>query len=90
MIIIISIIAIIILVLVFNSGEGATKKAMRGSYNRIKNSTPGMIEEFYLKEALRVRFRSWPDYKLEEFISDCYDIDSLAHKIYTLEQKGII
>ena len=67
-----------------------TKGAMMGSYNGIKNHHPGMPESFYMKEALRMRFRSWPDMKLESFISDCADIDDLIEKIERLEGQGII
>jgi hypothetical protein len=90
MVIIIVIVIIIFLFIFFNSGEGALRKAMMGSYNGIKNMNPGMPDEFYLLESLRRRFRNWPDYKLALFIEDCNDIDDLINKIYNQESKGII
>ena len=70
MVIIIVIVIVFFLFIFFNSGEGALKKAMMGSYNGVKNMNPGMPEEFYLKESLRRRFRNWPDYELELFIEE--------------------
>ena len=71
-------------------GKGALEKVMMGSYIGVKNMTPGMPEEFYLKEALKRRFRNWPDYQLQQFIEDCNDIDDLIEKIYDQESKGLI
>ena len=41
-------------------------------------------------KALRMRFRSWPDYQLESFISDCSNIEDLIGKIKQQESSGII
>ena len=57
-----------------------TRKAMLGSYNRIKNSNPGLPESYYLKTALSMRFRNWSDFQLEAFIIDCHSIDELIEK----------
>ena len=90
LLIVIAIVVIIILFIFFMSGDGVLRKAMMGSYNGIKNMNPGMPDEFYLKESLRMRFRDWPDYKLELFIEDCDDIDQLIKKIYSQESTGVI
>tara|TARA_B100000315_G_C14165980_1_gene402282 strand:+ start:211 stop:468 length:258 start_codon:yes stop_codon:yes gene_type:complete len=67
-----------------------TRKAMMGSYKRVKNAEPGMDEQWYLKMALGRRFRRWPDMELESFVSDCEDIDALIAKIIVCEQSRII
>jgi hypothetical protein len=90
LLIVIAIVIIIVLFIFFMSGDDALRKAMMGSYNGIKNMNPGMSDEFYLKESLRMRFRNWPDYKLELFIEDCNDIDELINKIYNQESTGVI
>ena len=86
---IVIIIAFVLFMFIFGGDKGL-KNAMMRSYNGIKNSSPGMSKSFYMKEALRMRFRSWPDYQLELFISDCSDIDDLIEKIKQQESSGII
>ena len=83
------IIAFVLFMFIFGGDKGL-RNAMMGSYNRIKNSNPGMSESFYMKEALRMRFRSWPDYQLESFILDCSNIEDLIEKIKQQESSGII
>ena len=88
--ILIVIVVLFVLFIFFFGGEKGLRNAMMGSYNGIKNSSPGLPESFYLKEALRVRFMSWTDYKLEDFVSDCDNIDDLIVKIKFYEENGLI
>lgn len=88
--IIIGIIITFVIFMFIFGGDKGLRNAMMGSYNGIKNSNPGMSESFYMKEALRRRFRSWPDYQLESFISDCSNIEDLIEKIKQQESSGII
>tara|TARA_B100000401_G_C52192182_1_gene432917 strand:- start:154 stop:384 length:231 start_codon:yes stop_codon:yes gene_type:complete len=71
-------------------GKKGLNNAMLNSYNRSKNRFPGMSENFYMKEALRARFRKWPEYQLEYFILDCNNINELINKIYYNESQGKI
>jgi len=66
-----------------------TKGAMMGSYNGIKNLHPGMPESFYMKEALKMRYRSWSEYQLSEFVEGCDNIDDLIEKIKLFEGSTI-
>ena len=66
-----------------------TKGAMMGSYNGIKKHYPGMPESFYMKEALRMRYRSWSDYELSEFIEGCHNMDDLIERIKSFERSTI-
>ena len=83
------IIAFVLFMFIFG-GDRGLRNAMMGSYDGSKNSTPGMPESFYMKEALRMRFRSWSEGQLEFFISDCNNIDDLIEKIKQQESSGLI
>ena len=67
-----------------------TRKAMIGSYNKIKNSNPGLSESDYLKTALSRRFRNWSDFQLEAFIMGCFSIEDLIEKIIFQEKNRMI
>ncbi|MBT7901928.1 MAG: hypothetical protein HN601_13405 [Candidatus Marinimicrobia bacterium] len=67
-----------------------TRKAMMGSYNKVKNGNPGFSESDYLKTALSRRFRNWSDFELEAFVFDCNTIDDLIEKIIFQEKNRII
>jgi len=67
-----------------------TRKAMIGSYNKIKNSNPGLSESDYLKTALSRRFRKWSDFELEAFIMGCSSIEDLIEKIIFQEKNRMI
>jgi len=84
------ILVIIVLFIFLFSGKNGLQNAMMGSYNRIRKDYPYESEFFYMKESLRMRFRSWPTYKLESFVSDCENIQQLIEKIRFYESKGVI
>jgi len=67
-----------------------TRKAMMGSYNKVKNGNPGLPESDYLITALSRRYRNWPDYELEAFVVDCNTIDDLIEKIIFQEKNRLI
>ena len=87
MIIIVCVLVILILLFVFSP---TLEGVMMQSYNNIKRRYPGMSEDFYLKEALRMRFRRWPDFQLELFVSDCSNINELISKIRIQEAARMI
>ena len=67
-----------------------TRKVMLDSYHGCKNNIPDMKEQWYLKNALGMRFRNWPDYQLESFVIDCNNIDDLIEKIIRQEKAQLI
>ncbi|MDP7195575.1 MAG: hypothetical protein QF864_05220 [SAR202 cluster bacterium] len=73
-----------------NMLANGTRKAMIRYYNILKIDNLGMSENWYIKQSLSLRFKSWPNSEIESFTTDCSTIHQLSEKIIIYESSGLV